>query len=74
MTNGMLLAVDASVLVAEFLRVRGRELFNDLRLRPVVTEEQWDEFQYELERRLSVIVRQHQLDARQALLLREPIC
>jgi predicted nucleic acid-binding protein len=69
----MLLAVDASVLVAEFLRVRGRELFADLRLRPVVTEEQWDEFQHELERRLSVIVRQHQLDAQQATLLREPI-
>jgi hypothetical protein len=56
----MLLAVDASVLIAEFLRVRGRELFTDLRLRPVVPEEQWDEFQYELERRLTHIVRHHQ--------------
>ena len=69
----MLLAVDASVLVAELLRVRGRELFTDLRLRPIVTEEQWDEFQHELEHRLSQIVRQHQLDSNQAMLLREPI-
>jgi predicted nucleic acid-binding protein len=38
----------------------------------VVTEEQWDEFQHELKRRLSQVVRQHQLDAHQATLLREP--
>jgi len=48
----MTIIADASVLVAELLRVRGRKLMIDPRLRVVVTEEQWSETRHELNRRL----------------------
>ncbi len=54
----MIVVADASVLVAELLRARGRELFAHPDLRVVVAEEQWDETQHELQRRISAIVEQ----------------
>jgi predicted nucleic acid-binding protein len=65
----MRLAVDASVLVAELLRKRGRAFFTDPRLGFVVAEEQWSELEHELERRLSRIVRQGHLQPAQAIVI-----
>lgn len=49
----MIVVADASVLVAELLRRRGRELLAHPALRVVVAQEQWDETGHELERRLA---------------------
>ena len=43
----MIVVIDASVLVAELLRLRGRELFAHPNLRAVVAEDQWDEAEHE---------------------------
>lgn len=59
----MIVVADASVLVAELLRRRGRELFSRADLRVVVAEEQWDETEHELARRLNLIVEQGRLSA-----------
>ena len=48
----MLVVADASVLVAELLRERGRALLTTPNLRVVVAEEQWDETLHELDRRI----------------------
>ena len=52
----MIVVVDASVLVAELLRSRDRALFAHPDLRCVVAEEQWQEAEHELEKRVAVIV------------------
>jgi hypothetical protein len=44
----VIVVADASVLVAELLRRRGRELLAHPELRCVVAEEQWAETAYEL--------------------------
>jgi hypothetical protein len=54
----MIVVADASVLVAELIRARGRLLVRDVGLGVVVTEEQWDEAQYELDQRLRLFRRQ----------------
>jgi hypothetical protein len=46
---------DASVLVAELLRGRGRALFRHPELSVVVAEGQWEEAEHELARRLDVL-------------------
>lgn len=69
----MIVVADASVLVAELLRRRGRALFARADLRVVVAEEQWDETEHELQRRLGVIVEQGRLTAEQARLLQEAV-
>jgi predicted nucleic acid-binding protein len=69
----MIVVVDASVLVSELLRKRGRELFAHPGLRCVVAEEQWQEAEHELEKRISVIVGQGRLTAEQARLLHEAV-
>lgn len=46
----MIIVADASMLVGELLRRRGRELFARNDLRVVVAEEQWDETEHELTR------------------------
>jgi predicted nucleic acid-binding protein len=51
----MIVVADASVLVAELLRQRGRELLLDSRLRIVVAEHQWEEAEHELARRLDIL-------------------
>jgi hypothetical protein len=57
----VIVVADASALVAELLRTRGRALLAHPDLRVVVAEEQWDETQYELQRRLGAIVEQGRL-------------
>jgi predicted nucleic acid-binding protein len=69
----MIVVADASVLVAELLRRRGRELLARPELRVVVAEEQWDETEHELARRLDIIVEQGRLTAKQARLLHEAV-
>jgi predicted nucleic acid-binding protein len=69
----MIVVVDASVLVSELLRKRGRELLGHPDLRCVVAEEQWREAEHELERRVSAIVAQGRLTAEQAGLLQEGV-
>ena len=54
----MIVVVDASVLVAELLRRRGRELFARPELPCLAAEDQWDEARHELEKRVAVIVGQ----------------
>ncbi len=54
----MLLTIDASTLVAELLRRRGQYLFEDSGLEFYVPSRMWDETQYELKRRLEIMVSQ----------------
>ena len=62
----MTVVADASVLVAELLRRRGRELLSHSRLRVVVAEDQWNETAHELDKRLTAIVRHGRLSPMQA--------
>ena len=69
----MIVVVDASVLVAELLRHRGRELFAHPNLRAVVAEDQWDEAEHEITKRLATIVGQGRLAVDQAKALHDAI-
>ena len=69
----MIVVADASVLVAELLRRRGRALLARPDLRVVVAEEQWDETEHELARRLAIIVEQGRITAGQAHQLRQAV-
>ena len=60
----MIVVVDASVLVAELLRRRGRELLARPDLQCLVAEDQWDEAQHELDKRVASIVGQGRPDER----------
>jgi predicted nucleic acid-binding protein len=51
----VIVVADASVLVGELLRKRGRELLARPDLRVLVAEQQWDEAQHELSRRLGIL-------------------
>ena len=51
----MIIVADASVLVGELLRSRGRDLILHPRVQLVVAEHQWGEVEHELERRLSIM-------------------
>ena len=51
----MIIVADASVLVGELLRDRGRDLILHPRVQLVVAEHQWSEVEHELERRLSIM-------------------
>ncbi len=55
------LAVDASALVAELLRRRGRELLKHTELELVIAEPTWSEVEHEFEQRLLTIERQGRL-------------
>ena len=61
----MIVVVDASVLVAELLRRRGRELLSHPGLQRSVAEEQWEEAQHELQKRVAAIVGQGRLTSSQ---------
>ncbi len=61
----MIVVVDASVLVAELLRRRGRELFAHPDLQCLVAEEQWEEARHELQKRVAAIVGQGRLSSEQ---------
>ncbi len=69
----MIVVADASVLVAELLRQRGRALLSRADLRVVVAEEQWDETEHELARRLAIVVDQGRLTADQAHQLHQAV-
>lgn len=57
----MIVVADSSVLVAKLHRRRGRELLSHPDLRVVVAEDQWNETEHELEKRLAAVVRQGHL-------------
>lgn len=59
----MRLAVDASTLVAELLRERGRRLVAHPDLELAVAAEAWSEAQHELHKRLTLMVERGHLDA-----------
>lgn len=65
----MIVVVDASVLVAELLRERGRDLFRHPELRSVVAQDQWEETQHELPKRSKRIVERGHLSQAQVDLL-----
>jgi predicted nucleic acid-binding protein len=68
----MIVVADASVLVAELLRRRGRDLLRHPELNVVVAEEQWSETEHELSRRLDVLQERTGLThERRGLLARE---
>lgn len=69
----MLVVADASVLVAELLRERGRALIADPRLRVVVAEDQWSETQHELGRRVALLVAHARLTNEQAARIQQAI-
>jgi predicted nucleic acid-binding protein len=69
----MHVVADASVLVAELLRVRGRALVRHPELRALTTEEQWSETQHELNRRLRHFIEQGRVTSEQSSLLRNDI-
>jgi hypothetical protein len=52
----VIVVADASVLVGELLRQRGRDLVLHENLRVLVTEHQWSEAEHELRRRLDILV------------------
>jgi predicted nucleic acid-binding protein len=61
----VIIVADASVLVGELLRRRGRELLMRPDLRVLVAEQQWDEAQHELSRRLGILESRFGLTAEQ---------
>lgn len=69
----MIIVVDASVLVAELLRARGRELLASTDLQCVVAEDQWAETEHELEKRLVLLTDRGRLTGEQAAHLREGV-
>jgi predicted nucleic acid-binding protein len=69
----MIIVVDASVLVAELLRVRGRALLRDPRLDVAITEEQQSEVVHEIGRRLHSLSERVQFHPDQIKVIREHI-
>lgn len=69
----MIVVADASVLVGELLRKRGRELLLHPDLRVLVAEHQWEETEHELSRRLGILVSQGRLTAEQRLALEQAV-
>jgi predicted nucleic acid-binding protein len=61
----VIVVADASVLVGELLRRRGRELLLDADLCVLVAEDQWEETEHELSRRLDILGSQERLTAEQ---------
>ncbi len=61
----MIIVVDASVLVAELLRRRGRELLGRTEFQCMVAEEQWEEARHELDKRVASIIGQGRLTSEQ---------
>jgi predicted nucleic acid-binding protein len=69
----MIVVADASVLVAELLRKRGRALFRRPDLEVVTPEDQWDETEHELQRRLRLMLDQGRMTAKQVQELSEDV-
>jgi uncharacterized protein YfaA (DUF2138 family) len=69
----MIVVADASILVGELLRRRGRELLFHPDLHVVVAEDQWEETENELSRRLGILESQGRLAHEQRLALEESV-
>jgi predicted nucleic acid-binding protein len=69
----VIVVADASVLVGELLRKRGRELVMRPDLHIVVAEHQWEETEHELSRRLGVLESNGRLSAEQRLSLEQAV-
>lgn len=69
----MIVTVDASVLVGELLRERGRALLSHPMLRCMVAEEQSAEALHELDKRIATIIAQGRLNAAQVQVLRHAV-
>jgi predicted nucleic acid-binding protein len=67
----MIVVADASVLVGELLRKRGRELLLHHDLRVLVAQDQWEETDHELSRRLGILESRGQLTAEQRIALEQ---
>ena len=65
----MRLVVDANILVAELLRVRGKELLAHDKIRLFMAQKAWEETQHELKKRIKIISKQAQLSDETASLL-----
>jgi predicted nucleic acid-binding protein len=69
----VIVVADASVLVGELLRKRGRELLLHHDLRVVVAEHQWEESEHELSRRLDILESREKLTSEQRLALERDV-
>jgi predicted nucleic acid-binding protein len=69
----MIVAADASVLVGELLRKRGRELLLHPDLRVLVAHDQWEETEHELSRRLGIMESRGVLTSEQRLALEQAV-
>ena len=69
----MIIVADASVLVGELLRDRGRALILHPRVQLVVAEHQWNEVEHELARRLSTLVARGRITTERRLTLEEAV-
>jgi predicted nucleic acid-binding protein len=69
----MIVVADASVLVGELLRKRGRELLMRPELQVLVAEDQWSETQHELSRRLGIMESSGRLSPDNRLALEEAV-
>lgn len=69
----MIVVADASVLVGELLRERGRQLLLNPELHILVAEDQWEEATHELSRRLEILQSRHALTAERREALEQSI-
>jgi len=69
----VIVVADASVLVGELLRKRGRELVLRPDLHIVVAEHQWEETEHELSRRLGILESNGRLTAERRLSLERAV-
>jgi len=69
----VIVVADASVLVGELLRKRGRELVLEPDLRVFVAEHQWEETEHELSRRLDILESHERLTAEQRIALEQAV-
>jgi predicted nucleic acid-binding protein len=69
----VIVVADASVLVGELLRRRGRELLAHPSLRVFVAAAQWEETNHELDRRLQILLDRGKLTLEQSRDLREAL-
>ena len=52
----MRLVVDANILIAELIRVRGRKLISNPKLELYMAEKVWEETIYELNKRIEIMI------------------
>jgi predicted nucleic acid-binding protein len=59
----MFLVVDANILIGELLRKRGKILFRDTRLNLYISERVLDETNYELNKRINLMIQQKKIES-----------